>query len=227
MPRDNYTRYPRAILWLVREGRVTIGGPDPDSQPAFEAELGSFYISKTPITNRQFEAHRTDFVRSPSSPGDEDSATGISFLEAQAYCDWYADVSRKPMRLPTELEWEFACRAGRSGQWFFGERAEQGDPFVWDAGNSGEASPPLTRLTPNGFGLLGMLGSVWEWTASPYANYPLSVDGSSAESTADQRRVLRGGSFRLAREELHCGRRRAASVDFSADDVGFRIVRSF
>lgn len=227
MLRDNYTRYPRAILWLIREGQVTIGGPDPDSQPAFEVHLASFYISKIPITNRQFEAFRPDFVRSTVSAGDDDSATGVSFHEAQAYCDWYADVSRKPMRLPTELEWEYACRAGATGRWFFGDSAEQGDAFVWDAGNSGDCLPPVNRLAPNAFGLLGMLGSVWEWTASTYASYPLSPPESSDAAGADDLRVLRGGSFRLPREALDCGRRRAESPDLTGDDVGFRIVRSF
>lgn len=227
MRRDNYTRYPRAILWLLREGRVTIGGPDPDSQPPFETRVGSFYIGKAPITNRQYEAFSKEFVRSRVSPGDDDIATGISFIQAQAYCDWYAEVSRKPMRLPTEIEWEYACRAGASGQWFFGERGEQGDACVCDAGNCGDRLQPVTQLAPNRFGLLGMLGSVWEWTASAYVSYPLRDVDADAVRAADELRVLRGGSFRLPREALHCGRRRAEAPDFAADDIGFRIVRSF
>jgi formylglycine-generating enzyme required for sulfatase activity len=227
MPRDNYTRYPRAILWLIREGRVTIGGPDPDSQPAFEARLGSFYMSKAPITNRQFEAFDANFDRSRICSGDDDSATGISFRQARAYCDWYAGVSRKPIRLPTEVEWEYACRAGATGQWFFGERAEEGEAHVWDAGNCAETLPHVARLKPNGFGLLGMLGSVWEWTASRHLSYPLDTSEADEDRSTDSKRVLRGGSFRLPRHELHCGRRRAELPDFADEDVGFRIVRSF
>ncbi|NIM01784.1 MAG: SUMF1/EgtB/PvdO family nonheme iron enzyme [Acidobacteria bacterium] len=153
MRQERYTDYPRAILWLVRGGEGTIGGDVVSVEP--------FYLSKRPITNLQFEAFEPAFERCVHSPEDDDIAVGIDFERARGYCDWYARVSRKPMRLPTEIEWEYACRG------------------------------------PKAFGLLGMLGGVWEWTAEG---------------------VLRGGN--------DCAVRRVADPTLRAEDVGFRVARS-
>ena len=112
--RQSYTAYPRPILWLIRGGVATIGGAEEDSQPAFTIPVASFYLSKLPVTNLQFEAFDPTFERGACSAGDEDPATGIDYRQARGYCDWYARVSRKAMRLPTEIEWEYACRGPKA-----------------------------------------------------------------------------------------------------------------
>ena len=168
---DYYTRYPRPILWLVPGG--TLGA----------AEVEPFYISKFPVTNEQLEAFDPGFVRSPLSPGDDDPAVGVSWEDAARYCRWYAEVSRKPMRLPTELEWEHACRAGATGRFFWGDDPAEADTYVWSAENSGGRVPRLDAKKANGHGLFGMLGGVWEWTAE---------------------QTLRGGSFRQPAASISC-----------------------
>ena len=224
MRRDSYTRYPRPILWLVQGGTFTVGGDEADAQPRFEAQVDSFYISKLPVSNEQLEAFDKTFKRSPASPGDRDPAAGVSFERAVAYCEQYADVSRKPMRLPTEIEWEYACRAGALGRGFVPESAEP-DDFIWHSGNSGEGLPRLEAKKANGFGLYGMLGGLWEWTSSIYGPYALEKDPVALEEEAS--RVLRGGSFKTGCDEISCSLRRSASVSASSDDHGFRIVKSF
>jgi formylglycine-generating enzyme required for sulfatase activity len=224
--RDSYTRYPRAILWLVREGRARVGGGEPDAEPPFERQVGSFYLSKLPVTNRQYEVFDAAHRRPGCSAGDDDPATGVTLEGARAYCDWYARVSRKPMRLPTEVEWEYACRAGASTRYFFGDDPERGDSYVWDAWNSGDRIPPLKAKRPNAFGLLGMLGGVWEWTGSRYLPYPLPDGEPDDAAAAELPHVLRGGSFRVPRERLGCAVRRPAEPGMELDDVGFRIARS-
>ena len=190
---DSYTRYQRPILWLIRGG-TTVGS----------VELSSFYLSKKPVTNVQFEAYEPGFCRSACSPGDDDPATGVGFDQACGYCAWYAGVSDKPMRLPSEAEWEFACRAGTTMRAFWGD--DDAETYVWDSVNApdGPGRYETRRTNPNG--LLVMLGGVWEWTAS---------------------RVLRGGSFRDHRDALHSGLRRIESPDVRPDDAGFRLARSF
>lgn len=160
MARDAYTHYPRSILWLVPGGEARLAGA--------AVRVESFYLSKAPVTNRQFEAFAPGRARCPSAGGDDDPVLGVAFADACAYCDWYARVSRKPMRLPTEVEWEYACR-GR-------------------------------------FGLLGMRGGVWEWTAS---------------------RVLRGGPPRQGPGEDACAGRSAVEPEPLDGLTGFRIARSF
>ncbi|MEM7355602.1 MAG: SUMF1/EgtB/PvdO family nonheme iron enzyme [Acidobacteriota bacterium] len=230
MARDSYTRYPRPILWLVQGGTITLGGDEEDAQPCFEVEIDSFYISKLPVTNEQLEAGVPSFSRSPLSPGDREPAVGVTYAIAQAYCDWYAGVSRKPMRLPSEIEWEYACRAGASGRWFCAEEQEVFDAHVWHAGNAGDGErvPQLDAKKANDFGLYGMLGGLWEWTSSPYRPYPLTASAAEGEpaDSAVSARVLRGGSFRVRGERISCSLRRAEQPSASDPDVGFRIVKS-
>ena len=206
LPRS-YAHVPRTILWLIPGGEIEIEGRLVPVEP--------FYLSKWPVTNEQFEAFDAGYQRSPTSPGDRDLATGVSFEQAHGYCAWYAEVSRKPMRLPTEVEWRYACRgtelAGDAPSWC--ATPESVDRSCWHAGNSGGRVQPPEHLTANGFGLHGMLGSVWEWVAP-------EADG------AEDRRTLCGGSFRLSASELHCELAKRESANF-ADDTGFRVARSF
>jgi formylglycine-generating enzyme required for sulfatase activity len=206
LPRS-YAHVPRTILWLVPGGEIDQGGCTVAVEP--------FYLGKWPITNEQFEAFAPDYRRSPVSPGDRDLATGVNFEQADAYCRWYAEVSRKPMRLPTDVEWRYACRgterADELPSWC--ATPESVDRCCWHADNSeGRVQPPEQKAA-NGFGLHGMLGSVWEWVAP---------DASAGDS-----RTLRGGSFRLAAAELDCETARRESADFADDDTGFRVARSF
>jgi len=215
--RDYYTDYPRTILWLVPGG----GGIEP------------FYLGKLPLTNEQFEAFDPGFERSPASPGDRDPATGVSWHDADEYCRWYAEVSRKPMRLPSEAEWEHACRGGAvsrgrapaagspgaaAARWFWGDDPAAGDDHAWDAETSGGRLHALDAKKANGFGLFGMLGGVWEWTGSLYE--------PGGDPDAGAHRVLRGGSFLTPRAEATCCRRRGEPADARFADAGFRVARS-
>ncbi|HSR51696.1 MAG TPA: SUMF1/EgtB/PvdO family nonheme iron enzyme [Acidobacteriota bacterium] len=218
-----YTSYPRTILWLVPGGEVRIGGEEEDAQPAFHVEVKPFYISKWPITNEQYAAYDRDFRPLPHSSGPRDPAVGLSYHDALGYARWYASVSRKPMRLPSEIEWEYACRSGNPGQHFFD--LEEADQYLWDRRNSQDRVQPAEDVKPNDFGLHATLGSVWEWTASPYRPYPLHNDPGDEKESGE--RVLRGGSFRLDRREISCSLRRPAAPDERIEDAGFRLARSF
>ena len=195
--RDRYTHYPRAILWLIRGGEAAIGGK--------QIPVEAFYLSKLPITNIQFEAFDPAFNRVGTSAADDDTVVGVNFEQARGYCEWYAGVSRKPMRLPSEIEWEYACRAETTSKYFFGDSTEGADRFIWHAGNSTDMIPPLHKVQPNPFGLHSMLGGVWEWTAPG---------------------VLRGGSYRTPIDDIDCGLRRSGKPGERDGDIGFRVARS-
>ena len=207
LPRS-YAHVPRTILWLIPGGEIRVGGRVVAVDP--------FYLSKWPVTNEQFEAFDPGYQRSPLSAGDRDLAAGVSWRQADAYCLWYAEVSRKPMRLPTEVEWRYACRGGSAADEVppWNATPESIDRRCWHAGNSDGVVQPPERRGANGFGLHGMLGSVWEWVAS-------GADGD------ERRRTLCGGSFRTEACELHYGLRKREAADFAADDTGFRVARSF
>jgi formylglycine-generating enzyme required for sulfatase activity len=219
-----------------------VGGAEEEASPPFEARVESFYISKLPITNEQFQAFDPEFSPARTSPGQQETAVGVSHEEAAAYCRWYAEVARKPMRLPTEVEWEYACKGGSVGCHLHPPE-ESPDSYQWDLENSGEHLPSLAAKKANGFGLFAMLGGVWEWTSSTFLPYPLvgekSVtrttrttrttavgEASAGASQPGERKVLRGGSFRTPRTQISPSHRRAAAPTEHFDDVGFRVVKS-
>lgn len=211
MPRDRYTRYPRPVLWLVPGTEPPAGSAARPGSGAGIAPVEPFYLSSLPVTNEQYEAFDPGFERSPAAPADRDPALGLSWDAAAGYCAWYAGLARKPIRLPTEAEWEHACRAGTAGRAFWGDDSAAADRFAWHAGNSDPARvPPLDGRASNPFGLHAMLGGVWEWTA-----------GVDAEA-----RILRGGCWRLPAAELACDLRRTEPPDRRVPEAGFRIARS-
>lgn len=216
---------------------MTVGGPEPDSSPRFTVEVAPFYLTKLPVSNEEYEAFDPAFERSELSPGDREPALGVSWQEATAYCTWYAEVARKPIRLPTETEWEHACRAGATGGWFWGDGPASAEAHCWHRGNSGDRLPPLADKRANEHGLYGMLGGAWEWTDSPFRPYPLDqaapsasgphpAEGPPGERQPAEHRVLRGGSFRTQLSEITCSVRRAEPPQEPVADAGFRIARS-
>ena len=207
LPRS-YAHVPRTILWLMPGGELLIDGRTVTVEP--------FYLSKWPITNEQFEAFDPDYQRSPLSPDDRGLAVGISWNQADAYCRWYAEVSRKPMRLPTRTEWLYACRGlpDPDDQPSWNATPDAIDRHCWHAGNSEGRVQHPERKEANDFGLHGMLGSVWEWVAENPADAP-------------DRRTLCGGSFRLHPQELHPAPVKHETPDFASEETGFRVARSF
>jgi formylglycine-generating enzyme required for sulfatase activity len=189
---ERYTSYSRPVLWLV---------PEREESPA----IAPFYLSTLPVTNRQLEACGGERRRPVWSPGDDDPAIGVPVELAREYCAWYARIARKAIRLPTEAEWDYACRAGVEGEWW---REGSIDTWVWHGANSGGGRiPALDAKRTNPFGLHAMVGGVWEWV--------VGEDGP----------VLRGGSWRTPPDELGCGLRREPTPELVAE-AGFRIARS-
>ncbi len=222
-----YTEVPRSTFWLLPEAEVRIGGgAGPDSEPAFVASVAPFYIGTTPITNEQYQAFDPSFRPDEKSPGPEHPAVGVSFYDAVAYCEWYARLAKKPIRLPSEIEWEYACRGQTATRYFFGDTPSDADAFVWDAHNSGGTAHAVEQKRRSPTGLYDMLGLVWEWTSSRYLPYPAKEgDGRDVPSTAGER-VVRGGSYLTPRQAMGSSVRRALDPGARHPDLGFRIVRS-
>jgi formylglycine-generating enzyme required for sulfatase activity len=216
----NYLRLPRPTLWLVKGDTFEMGGDGPDESPRFTVELGSFYLSKSPVTNEEYEAFAPGHERGPTAPGDRDPVVNVSFDDALEYCHWYAVASGKPFRLPTEAEWEHACRAGTRTRYFWGDDWSGGTRHVQPADRCRE----VETLAANPFGLHDMLGNVWEWTASLLAPYPVVEADGRDDPERPGPRTIRGGSFRTT--EIGCAARGALDRGEKRDDLGFRIVRS-
>jgi formylglycine-generating enzyme required for sulfatase activity len=173
-----------------------------DEQPQHTLYLPDYYLARTPVTNAQYAAfvQATGYPRPAHwesrepPPGKEDHpVVYVSWYSAVAYCNWLAEVTGKPYRLPSEAEWEKGARGddGRIYPW--------GDQ--WDARRCNNTEDGQRGTTPVGaypegaspYGLLDMAGNVWEWTDSWYQAYPGS--DYQSEDFGEKYRVLRGGSW--------------------------------
>ncbi len=136
----------------------------------------------------------------------------------------------KNFRLPSEAEWEYACRAGTGTHYFWGDDPDKlrMTGYAWVPANSGDSTHPVGQLEPNAWGIYDMCGNVWEWVQDywhdSYEGAP--GDGSAWETPATNRRCARGGSYY---NDTGCPSAFRAGSGISPDsryaDYGFRIVR--
>jgi len=150
--------------------------------------------------------------RRPGFPQDDDHpVVCIAWRDAVEFAKWLSKKSGRPVRLPTEAEWEYACRAGTATAYPWGESPDDGKgwanvsdqaaqrqfpsfkAFNWDDGYV--YTSPVARFRPNAFGLYDMIGNAWEWTADYYADYPKTDLADPGGPPTGQTRVSRGGAW--------------------------------
>jgi len=140
-------------------------------------------------------------------------------------------LSTTGMRLPSEAEWEYACRAGTQTPFYNGSTLDSTvDSLAWYGsccnGNSGGQTHAVGGKTPNGFGLYDMLGNAWEWVNDQYDTYPEAAQTNPTGPTSLTNRVMRGGSFYYDTLEVRSSDRYSLEPNYSYRDVGFRVVRN-
>jgi serine/threonine-protein kinase len=163
--------------------------------------------------------------KNPNFPQTDDHPVMcITWNDAKAFCDWATKKTGRTVRLPSEAEWEYACRAGTKTAWSFGNDGNALSDYGWFDQNSGGATHPGGEKKPNAWGLYDMHGNVWEWCqdwAGPYAA------GDAADPTgpsSGDRRVLRGGDWST---EAACARsafRDRLPPSHPCTNYGFRVA---
>jgi formylglycine-generating enzyme required for sulfatase activity len=150
--------------------------------------------------------------------------TCVSWNDAQAFITWRNSKGGGKYRLPTEAEWEYACRAGSSGAFFFGDDSVNLDLYGWYWDNAGKRTHPVGAKRPNNWGLYDMHGNVWEWCQDWYGAYSIGqkIDPNGPLRGSD--RVTRGGSY--GNEPFAARSSSRAAVDPIKGSVllGFRLV---
>jgi len=185
-----------------------------------------FWIGKYPITQRQWVAvmgQGGGFLglgRKAHFDGDDFPMENVTWEESVAFARRLAGASGMKFRLPTEAEWEYACRAGC-------DDAVPGtgklDSMAWYAENSGKCTHQVGCRKPNDWGICDMHGNVWEWCADWFGEYPSEDVEDPVGPQNGGSKVLRGGGWGSKAEFCHCGSRISNQIESKGSDIGFRI----
>jgi formylglycine-generating enzyme required for sulfatase activity len=199
-----------------------------------------FFLGKYPITQAQWQAVMGDnpsaFPDSPEHPVDS-----VSWDRAMEFCRLLSDRARRRVRLPSEAEWEYACRAGAASEFFFGswgpfadEHAIPGEvrqrlcEYAWFDLNSGDGTHPVGLLRPNPWGLYDMLGNVWEWCLDSwhdgYAGAPDDGSPWTDHESQQPRRCLRGGAWDMDAFRCRSSYRSCDHRALSTSRFGLRVA---
>jgi formylglycine-generating enzyme required for sulfatase activity len=199
---------PAGIAVLGKDDNLEALGRSIDALLPHPVSVGSFLLSETEVTNRQYrtfvdaspewkpaardslrekglvtEGYLADWKADSYPPGqDELPVTGVSFYAAEAFCRWLGQRIQAPVRLPSEAEWEWAARGGLRGMPFpLGERP--GRAALFAKGISGPS--PVGASEPNGYGLRDMIGNVWEWCSDSYGPSDYLLSSQDPRRNAD------------------------------------------
>jgi formylglycine-generating enzyme required for sulfatase activity len=214
-------------LRLIPAGEYDMGSKEGDSNctPVHHVKISSpFYIGKYEVTQAQWQT-----VMAPYNPsywkGENLPVDNISWKNAQEFCKKSGDG----LRLPTEAEWEYACRAGSKGRWYFGNDESAMQSYAWWWWNSGSQTQPVGQKKPNAWELYDMLGNVQEWCSDSYGDdyYAECVQGvTDPQGPSNQAgpRVLRGGSWCYYSWGPRASDRNGEQPDYQANGSGFRVA---
>ncbi len=239
-------------MMLIPGGEFLMGAPEnelssEEERPQHKVSVPTFFMGKYPVTQAQWRAVAAlpqvnrELKPNPSSftsyfKGDKRPVESVNWYEAVEFCDRLSQHTEREYRLPSEAEWEYACRAGTNTPFHFGETittdlANYDRSEVYGEGAKGEYRQKTTPVNKfgiaNDFGLCDMHGNVLEWCLDHwhdnYQNAP--SDGSPWVSGEESsRRVLRGGSWDSLPDDCRSATRNVNLPENVVDDVGFRVV---
>ncbi|HTL58330.1 MAG TPA: formylglycine-generating enzyme family protein [Candidatus Limnocylindrales bacterium] len=230
----------------IKGGRFLMGDKEQVDAPSHEVVVSSFYIDKYPVTQEQYQQVMGD---NPSRwKGNKNPVEQVRWSDAVKFCNqrsqlekrqpcydlktWKCNFEADGYRLPTEAEWEYACRAGTTTAFFFGDNPAKLSEYAWFEKNSGGRPQPVGQKQPNAWGLYDICGNVWEWCNDFYKvdYYKESLQTDPRGPDEGQTKVVRGGAWRFKPENCRSGYRYNenpgyADVCFGYDIYGFRCVR--
>ena len=232
-------------------GSYQMGSPDSDDRaygdekPQHQVQVSGFRLARTTVTTglwHQIMGGR-DQPADPSLP-----VADISWTQAVRFCNrlsrrqgykpcyrltgvwprrrWVCNWRASGYRLPSEAEWEYACRAGSATRYSFGDDPALLGEYAWFNANSGGTSHPVATRKPNRWGLFDMHGNLWEWCWDWYGDYAAELQTDTHGPKTVRRRVLRGGSFVNSPVFLRSANRDWDESVYRNQLIGFRCARS-
>lgn len=215
----------------IPAGKFLMGAPNsekdglPAERPQHEVKISKpFYMGMTAVTQAQFDAvmgQNPSQFKDPNSPVER-----VTWEEATAFCKALCGMVHRPFRLPTEAEWEYACRAGTKTRFSFGDDEKDLGDYAWVGSNADKRSHPVALKKPNPWGLYDMHGNVYQWCSDWYdEKYYASADKTDPIGPASGTlRVQRGGSWVDPPKDCRSAMRGGYGVTGRINLFGFRVV---
>jgi formylglycine-generating enzyme required for sulfatase activity len=221
------------VLVSVPAGRFWMGSEQYDTEkPVHEVALPGFLMGETPVTQAQYQAvmgqNPAHFQGDLHRP-----VESVSWANAMAFCQTLSQQTGRRVHLPSEAEWEYACRAGSQMAYCFGNDESQLRDYAWYGESSSKGSThPVRQKKANAWGLYDMHGNVWEWCGDDwhrsYKGKPkqLKEDGTVTWLSSDKpaAKLLRGGSWGLNSRNCRCAQRGRVQQDKRRHNIGFRVA---
>ncbi len=195
-----------------------------DEKPIHRVNISAFKLGKYEVTQKQWQAvmgnNPSSFKNCDSCPVEE-----VSWNDIQNFIKKLNKQTGQKFRLPSEAEWEYACRSGGKNEKYCG--GSNVSSLGWYRNNSGSKTHPVGQKSPNGLGLYDMSGNVWEWVQDCWNNSYNGApsDGSARSSSNCERRVLRGGSWYYKPDTLRSANRDRGSASYRIYTNGFRLAQ--
>ena len=227
-------------LVRVEPGTFVMGSPNEffSEAPPHLVTLGrAFRLGKFPVTQRQWRGLMGDNPSRFPASGDH-PVENVSWLDAARFCERLSERCGRRVRLPSEAEWEYACRAGTKTEYFFADGGPFADEtsvppglrrllgeYAWFHENSAGTTRPVGQKRPNPWGLHDLVGNVWEWCADHwhdgYDGAP--ADGAPWPGARRPLRVLRGGAWDMNAFRCRSTYRSWDAEDLATDRFGLRV----
>lgn len=226
---------------LIRAGKFEMGSPEGEPDRGIDEKQHTvtltkdFWLGRYEVTNKQYRAFRpqhvsqgfNDWEKQKDFNGDTQPVVGVDLADAEAFCKWVAEQTGRRVRLPTEAEWEYACRSGSSGRYCFGDDPALLTEYAWYAGNSGWVTHPVGTKKPSPWGLYDMHGNVAEWLADWYAYYPGGPRTDPKGPSTGSDHAWHECSWSSKPYECKCAQRDRSSPSYKSAALGIRAACDF
>jgi len=227
MKRNEENDLDAVVVVSIPAGTFSMGSTDSfaNEEPVHQVTLSAFEMSVTPITQGQYQevmGNNPSYFRGYELPVEK-----VGWNDAVEFCQKLSQKTGSKFRLPTEAEWEYACRAGTTTRYNLGNTKSDLAQAGWYDFNSSGKTHPVGQKTPNAWGLYDMHGNVWEWCNDWYGKdfYGSAPKLNPSGALSGSSRVMRGGGWGGSGSSCRSAFRLDHNPSYGSSDMGFRVVR--